>query len=299
MTRAEWPTIALAAVIFGGWLALTLLWQRLSPWLILPLGGWLGAWHMSLQHELMHGHPTRNQRLNDAIGFAPIMLWMPYGRYRETHLRHHRQEWLTDPLHDPESAYYTPQRWQRLSRPARWLHLVSVTLLGRLIVGPFLAIHTFWRGEIALIAAGDDGVVRSWAGHLVGVTLVAAWLVEVCHISLWAYGLLVVWPGTGLSLLRSLVEHRAAARPQDRTAIVEHGGPLALLFLYNNLHVLHHLQPGLPWYRLPAAWRAQRAALLQSHRGPYYRSYASVAAQFLLTPHNRGVGVSARASDSP
>ncbi len=286
----EWPTLLLAAAIYLGWAALTFFWNRLSPWLILPVGAWLGAWFMSLQHEIMHGHPLRNQRLNDAIGFVPLMLWMPYHRYKATHLQHHRLEWLTDPLQDPESAYHTPERWGRMSRPARWLHLASVTLLGRLVVGPFLAILSFWKGDIGLIAGGHNRIARIWAAHLAGVALVAWWLAWVCHISLVSYGLLVVWPGTALSLLRSLVEHRAAERPQDRTAIVESGGLLALLFLNNNLHVVHHLHPGVPWYRLPAAWLEQKANLLRSHRGPYYRNYTQVASQFLIAPHNRGVG---------
>lgn len=284
----EWPTILLVGVIYLGWLGLTGFWGRLPPWLILPIGGWLGAWFMSLQHEIMHGHPTRHQRLNDVLGLAPLMLWMPYHRYKDTHLRHHRQEWLTDPLQDPESAYHGPERWARMSAPARWLHLAGVTLLGRVIVGPFLAIYSFWKSEVAMMVAGDRRIARIWAGHMLGAALVACWLILVCHVSLVSYGLLVVWPGTGLSLLRSLVEHRAAARPQDRTAIVEHGGPLALLYLNNNLHVVHHLYPGLPWYRLPGAWLERKTALLQYHRGPYYRSYLTVAAQFMVTPHNRG-----------
>jgi fatty acid desaturase len=291
LKKIEWPTILLAAVIYLGWLALTFFWNRLSPWLILPIGGWLGAWFMSLQHEIMHGHPTRNRKINDAIGFAPLMLWMPYYRYRDTHLRHHREEWLTDPLQDPESAYHHPDRWQQMSRPARWLHLASVTLLGRLFIGPFLAIFSFARSEIGLVAAGQRKIARIWAGHFAGVALMLMWLVAVCHVSLISYGLLVVWPGTGLSLLRSLVEHKAAPRPQDRTAIVEDNGPLALLFLNNNLHVVHHLHPGVPWYRLPALWLDRKAELMRSHRGPYYRSYLDVASQFLIAPHNTGSGV--------
>jgi fatty acid desaturase len=286
--KIEWPTVLLAVCIYTGWLGLTLLWNRLSPWLVLPLGAWLGAWHMSLQHEVMHRHPTRSQRLNDAIGFAPFMLWMPYFRYKDTHLQHHQEEWLTDPLRDPESAYLAPDRWRRMSRPVRWLHLARVTLLGRLIAGPVMAIASSWIGELGLIADGDRRIARIWVGHLAGVALLLGWLVLVCHINLFSYVLLVVWPGTALGLVRSLVEHKAAVRPQDRTSVVESGGPLALLFLNNNLHIVHHLYPGLPWYTLPAVWRKQKAELTLHHLGPVYRSYFNVASLFLLKPHNRG-----------
>jgi len=92
LPRVEWPTIALAVVIYASWFAITLCWNDLPAWAILPLAAWTGAWHMSLQHELIHGHPTRHEQVNDAFGFAPIMLWLPYYRYRDMHRLHHRDE---------------------------------------------------------------------------------------------------------------------------------------------------------------------------------------------------------------
>jgi len=68
IARVEWQTIALVVAIYGGFLALTWFWQSLPIVLVIGLGGWLIAWHGSLQHEVIHGHPTRNQRINDAIG---------------------------------------------------------------------------------------------------------------------------------------------------------------------------------------------------------------------------------------
>src|SRR5688500_11032745 len=50
--RFEGPTWALAVVIYGGWGLLTWCYSVLSWWLVLPLGAWLIAWQMSLQHEL-------------------------------------------------------------------------------------------------------------------------------------------------------------------------------------------------------------------------------------------------------
>ena len=88
----EWPTVLLCLVIYSGWFGLTLFYRHI-PWPLLALaGGWCIAWHMSLQHELLHGHPTRSRRLNDALGFAPLTLWLPYQIYRLSHLRHHRDE---------------------------------------------------------------------------------------------------------------------------------------------------------------------------------------------------------------
>src|SRR5947208_12747338 len=84
LRRLEAPTWGLALAIYGGWGALTWGYGALPWWLVLPLGAWLTAWHMSFQHEVVHGHPTRSRRVNDALGFAPLSLWLPYARYRQT-----------------------------------------------------------------------------------------------------------------------------------------------------------------------------------------------------------------------
>jgi hypothetical protein len=80
-TPVEWPTIGLAALIYNGWLAMTYFHAHLPIWLVVPMGSWLIAWHSSLQHELLHGHPTRWQSANRAIGFFPLSLWLPYVVY--------------------------------------------------------------------------------------------------------------------------------------------------------------------------------------------------------------------------
>ena len=62
-------------------------------------------------------------------------------------------------------------------------------------------------------------------------------------------------------MIRTYLEHQAAEETEARTVIVERGGPFALLFLNNNLHAVHHERPSVPWYRIPAIYRAERAAL--------------------------------------
>lgn len=71
--------------------------------------------YMSLQHELIHGHPTRFARLNALFGTLPLAVWYPYGLYRDSHLAHHRHDSLTIPVDDPESYYFTEESWARFS----------------------------------------------------------------------------------------------------------------------------------------------------------------------------------------
>ena len=104
--RIEWPTAALAFVIYASWLMATYFYRDLPWWGLPAIGGWIIAWQLNLQHETIHGHPTRKRAVNEAIGCWPLSLWLPYSIYRSTHLAHHRDENLTDPLDDPESYYW-------------------------------------------------------------------------------------------------------------------------------------------------------------------------------------------------
>ena len=88
-TAVEWPTLLVAAVIYGGYGLLTFTYHSLPWWLLLPAGGFLLAWHGSLQHEVVHGHPTRWRWLNRALVFPSLWPWMPFEVYADTHLRHH------------------------------------------------------------------------------------------------------------------------------------------------------------------------------------------------------------------
>ncbi|WP_020181427.1 fatty acid desaturase [Methylopila sp. M107] len=282
----EWPTAALSLVIYGGWLALTFWHERIPLPVLCAAGAWLVAWQASLQHETMHGHPTRSRRINDAIGWPPLSLWLPYPIYRLTHLRHHRDEHLTDPLEDPESVYFASPAWGRLGRVGRALATFNMTLVGRLTLGPVLMIGGFLLSEARLCLGGDRRRIAIWLRHAVGVALVLGWTYGVCGMAVEVYLFGFVFLGAALTRLRSFAEHRWAEAPEERTAIVERGGLLGLLYLNNNLHVLHHLAPTVPWYRLPALYRAERAALVARNGGLVYRGYADVARRFLFRPHD-------------
>ncbi len=284
--HVEAPTWALVFTIYGGWLVLTYFWRDLPVWVVAPTGAWLCAWHMSLQHELMHGHPTRNAAINDALAWPPLNLWLPYTIYREQHLRHHAAEHLTDPLEDPESTYMSAHAWARAKRPRRWLHCACNTLTGRIMLGPLRAITGFWVGQSRIALARAPW--RVWLGHAAGAGLVLGWVCGVCGIGPVAYVVCFIYPGTALILVRSLAEHRAAACPHDRTAVVERAGLLGVLFLNNNLHALHHARPGTPWYDLPVQWRLARPAMLAGHNFPIYDGYRDVAARYAWRPQHAG-----------
>ncbi|QYK41156.1 MAG: fatty acid desaturase [Paracoccaceae bacterium] len=268
------------AATWAVWLVGTSLAWQASPILAILLTGLAIAQYSSLQHEALHGHPFADARLNEVLMTPALSLTVPYGRFRDTHLAHHHDPILTDPYDDPESNYLDPAVWSRLPGPVRAVLWMNNTLLGRIVIGPVLGNALWLRAELRAIVAGDRAVRRDWLLHLAGLLPVVAWL-WIAAMPWWAY-LLAAWIGHGLLKIRTFLEHRAHEAARARTVVIEDRGPLALLFLNNNLHVVHHMHPAVAWYRLPALYAAQRMHYLRRNDGYVYRSYAEVFRSFLF-----------------
>jgi fatty acid desaturase len=279
--RVEWPTLALAGATYLAWGAVTLLAAGMGPWLALLALGPVLALHSSLQHEVIHGHPTPWRGLNEALVFPALGLLVPFGRFRDQHLAHHYDPLLTDPYDDPETNYLDPGVWARLPRATRAVLALNNTLLGRMLIGPVIGIACLVRADLALVRAGERGVARAWALHLAGVVPVVAWLAAVGTMPPLAY-LAACWLALAILKVRTFLEHQAHERAGARSVIIEDRGPLALIFLNNNFHAVHHAKPGLAWYRLPAEYARRRDWWLARNGGYAYRSYGEVFRRHLV-----------------
>jgi fatty acid desaturase len=282
LTRIDWPTLLLAIGVYAGFALLTWFAYALPWWAILPLGAILVCLQSSLQHEAIHGYPTPWRWVNYALAAPALWLWLPYGINRAGHLRHHSDENLTDPARDPESNYLTPEQWARLSAPHRAIRQLMSTLLGRIVVGPLYYAALAFRDLGVAILRRDRAALGHWALHGLVVAALLGWVIGVCRLSLAEYLLLFVWPGTGLALIRSFAEHRAAPDVAARTATIEAGPLMSFLFLNNNLHALHHADPTAPWHARPARYRQERAAVLARSRYHLLPGYAHLFRNFLL-----------------
>lgn len=278
--RVEWITLGLIGATYAVWMLGT----TVLAGLWLPLGivvtGLAIAQFSSLQHEVLHGHPFRSRRINEALVFPALTICVPYGRFRDTHLQHHHDPNLTDPYDDPESNFQDPAVWARL--PRWWQRLLEAnnTLLGRMVLGPLVGNALWMASEWRLIRAGEPGVLRDWLLNLAGLVPVLGWLVW-AGFPVWAY-LLAAWTGHGLLKIRTYLEHRAHDQFRARTVVVEDRGPLSYLFLNNNYHVVHHMHPGVPWYRLPDLYAQNRDHYLRRNDGYRYESYGEIFCRYLL-----------------
>lgn len=277
----EWPTLALIIATYAAWAALTVLASMLTLWIAAPLLALTLTMHSSLQHEVLHGHPLPNRRLSEALIYAPLGLAIPYPRFRDLHLAHHRDAVLTDPYDDPETNYLDPQVWSRLHSPVRWVLFFNNTLLGRMLVGPSIALLSFFRDELRAALAGGATVRRTWALHGLALLPVTLWLLLVGSMPFWAYAL-AAYMGLSVLKIRTFLEHQAHERALGRTVIIEDRGPLAFLFLNNNFHAVHHAHPGLAWYALPALYSARKPEFLRRNLGYRYASYGEILRAHLL-----------------
>jgi fatty acid desaturase len=276
----EWPTLLLLVLTYLVWGAATWAWS-IAPLLALPMVAIATAQFSSLQHEALHGHPFRQKAVNEALVFPALMLVMPYQRFRDLHLRHHHDPTLTDPFDDPESNFCCPQNWTMMAGWCRALLRFNNTLAGRMLVGPALSIWALVRDDTRAALAGDGAVIRAWALNALGLVPVALWLAFAATMPVWAY-VLAVYGGFSLLKIRTYLEHRAHEAARARTVIIEDRGFFALLFLNNNFHAVHHMHPGVAWYRLPALYAARKAHYLRRNEAYVYRSYAEIFRRHFL-----------------
>jgi fatty acid desaturase len=278
------PTLLVALVLYGAW-GLLIWYNALLPWwLMMPVGAYLLAWHFSLQHEAIHSFRGVPAWLRFAVVFPPIGLWFPFPLYRKSHTTHHRDVNLTIPGVDTESYYVLRADWQRMGRVQRALVMFNQTLVGRLLIGPALRLWSLLTKESLRVARGDFSHLPHWAIHAIAVGLLFWFISGICHFPWWQYCLLIAYPGMSLGLLRAFHEHRAAEDSQQRTAAVESNVVFGLLYLYNNLHVVHHLKPTMPWHEIPRYYRENRGELLKMNGDFVYRGYGVLTRKFWLTP---------------
>jgi len=280
----EGPTWLLILAIYGSWLALVYSYAVLPDWLVTGLLVIVTSWHMSLQHELLHGHPTRSPAFNRLLGLMPLSAWYPYDIYRDSHLAHHRDELLTTPGIDPESNYVDAAAWQRMGSVQRALHWSLRTVLGRFLLGPAVTIASVWADIVRGPRTRGWRALRTWAEHIGLLALLLWWLQREVGISPWLYLFGVAYPAVGLAMLRSFHEHRPAQAVGHRIVLNEAGWSWRLLYLNNNYHTVHHSMPGLAWYRIPAVWRAHRDTYLKDNGGFHYPGYGALSWRHALRP---------------
>ena len=282
--RGEWRTIAVIVAIYGLTVLTVLRHEVLTPWLTIPVLSVLGAWHLSMQHETIHGHPFRHVWLNDLIGSIPITLWIPYFSFKKDHIEHHQSD-LTHPGLDNESYYVSPEAWASAGKLRKAAYWANRTILFRMFVWTIVSTVTYLWSKIRLMLRGDKQTWFAMSTHVAGLVVVVYFVRSVAEMPLWQFALGTTYGGRILNAIRPFPEHKYQSDTEVRTAMVMAGPFMSLLMLNNNLHVAHHEEPGVAWYEVPnmsarvdAVERAREAGLL------YEGGYAEVFRKFSFKP---------------
>lgn len=284
--RLEWPTIITIAACYLVWFSLAFFGAGLGAPTWIVLVGAVTTLYWSLVHEVVHGHPTTNAKVNSALVWLPIGWVYPIGRFRDSHLQHHATGELTDPFDDPESWYMAKAGWEVSSRLAQRVLVFNNTLFGRMLIGPLLAVWRMVSADFAAVRGGRSNgrrVILHWVSHVASIALLVVLLRGRTPIPAWWFAA-AAYLSVSLLLIRTFLEHQASADAGERTVIIEDRGPLAFLFLFNNLHIVHHTRPGLAWYHLPAFYRRHRAQFLRRNNGYVYDSYWRVFRRYFFRP---------------
>ena len=285
----DWRTLVIAVLVYGGWLATVFLHKQMPWWATFALLTWFGAWHLSLQHELVHGHPFRNSKLNAALASLSLTMWVPFLSFKRDHISHHNST-LTHPKLDTESYYSMPEQWQHSGRFLRSIYWANRTIAFRLTVWSVFSTVQYFFADAWRAIRNVDNARSAWVLHIPGLIAVTYIVNNLAGMSMIEYLIGGVFASHSLNMMRSFAEHKTLGVESTRTAIIDAGRVMSLLMLNNNLHIAHHDEPSAPWYKVPeVAERLNAFERAQKIDALYKGGYGELLRRFTFKPYDQPV----------
>jgi beta-carotene hydroxylase len=262
-----WPTVVLCVASLGLWVGAGFAYAQgaLALWQSFPLSalGIYGAF--TPMHDAVHNAVSRNRALNDAVGHlaaTPFVVGFPLFRF--IHINHHRYN--NDDDHDPD---FWAGEGPTLLLPLRWATVVPYYMHW------IISRYTYEKAHGGLTAALSKATSLAQPSTVVlAAALGAAWLDARLLWAVWLGPVLAA--STWLMYLFDYVPHRPHSvsdreNPYLATNITRGFfavWELDFLMLYQNLHLIHHLYPSVPFYR---------------YRTVYYRHQTELESKGALT----------------
>ncbi|SNT24798.1 beta-carotene ketolase (CrtW type) [Noviherbaspirillum humi] len=228
--------MGLAAAILAAWLCLHIAGifffrpaeAPIAALLLVAIQTWLSVGLYIVAHDAMHGSlcPARRD-LGDAVGTLALALYacFSFRRLLPKHHAHHRNPGSAD---DPDFAPASP------SRAAAWY-------------GRFLATYVSRREVLLMLAR--VGIYLLLGAQLENIVLFFALPGILSSIQLFYFGTFLPHRHqSGYQGSRFPDRHRSRSN--------DYGYLMSLLTCFHfGYHHEHHLEPGMPWWRLPALRR--------------------------------------------
>jgi beta-carotene hydroxylase len=256
----SWPTLALAVILPSTLLAVMGLGlvRALPLWACMPILAAVSYAHYTLVHESIHGNvvgaPKSLAWINTVVGWiGSLGMGAGWPALQRTHLLHHSH---TNTERDPDITV----KGTLVQLLVKWLAMVPMSLLPMFALR-FINAERYKRiGTIlspAEIAQVSAVTLFSWALLIAAIATdrVADWLM------LWflptRLGILI------LNIFFQWLPHHpfdSTERYHNTRVSLWPGG--TILLLQQNLHLMHHLWPSVPFYSYHRLFRALRPVLV-------------------------------------
>ncbi len=288
-SRGDWRTLIIAALVYVGWFATVFTHKQLPWWATFALLTWFGAWHLSLQHELVHGHPFQNPKFNAALASLSVTLWVPFLSFKRDHISHHNTT-LTHPELDTESYYSLPEKWQKSNRLLRTIYWANRTLAFRLTVWSVFSAVQYFVADAWRAIRNVDNARSAWLLHIPALIAVTFLVTQAADMSVLEYLVGGVFGSHSLNMMRSFSEHKTLGNETTRTAMIDAGWLMSILMLNNNLHIAHHDEPSTPGYLGPeTAERTTAYERAEKIDSLYKGGYGEIIRRFTFKPYDQPV----------
>lgn len=258
--RVAWPTLALAVILPASLLSVIALGlARAWPlWACTPILAVISYAHYTLVHESIHGNVVASPKslgwINTVVGWIGALgMGAGWPALQRTHLLHHSH---TNTERDPDIVV----KGTLGQLVVKWLVMVSMSLLPMFTLR-FINAKRYERLGALLspveIAQVSAVTLFTWALLIAAVATgrVADWLM------LWflptRLGILI------LNIFFQWLPHHpfdSTERYRNTRISLWPGG--TLLLLQQNLHLMHHLWPSVPFYNYARLFRSLRPVLV-------------------------------------
>ena len=246
MPWLAWPTVMVLVLSFAGFAASTyaLLTDLLPPLVTIVLSGFFIFWSFTPLHEAVHRNLSRVNWLNDLIGTVSAQLLLPgftSSLYRFLHVTHHARTGQDD---DPDLKF---------TKGSLFSCLLNAAFLDILWVRYYISVWTERPlGERA----------RFSLGLVLYLTLFAVGFSSAYVVEFTLAFILPMFVGRILTVyLFATIQHRPGHEqrvdPVGATSIQDvHSHWWRHLFMLGqSQHLVHHLYPGVPWYKYDPIWK--------------------------------------------
>ena len=243
------PTLLVAAAATIAFVAASLaaLFEVLPLWLAAIVSTVAAFVAFTPLHDAAHQSISRHRWVNELVGrLCALPLLGPFTAVRYVHLEHHKH--TNDPDRDPDHHSGRGPAWQL---PLRWLtqdlnyYRIYFAVLGKRPAAE--------RRETIVTLVTTYGLIATAIVAGYGLEVLCLWLI----------------PARLATALLAFSFDYLPHRPHDvrakddryqATAIIADEW-LIPLFLYQNYHLIHHLYPGVPFYRYGLVWREREEEL--------------------------------------